>query len=349
MISRNHTVTLHTFAISAFATLVLLTGSGCSKHASAPQPDEYLSVQGNTIAPGTIVQVDSYPLFVMNFDGEYESPGSPSVTTGQQKDSALIQRTSTQSWGCTCFSVMGDMQNVLFGRNFDYFHHCALILYTHPLRGYASLSTVDLFYLGFSEQSTLEIIRRSSALRSAPSLPFDGMNERGVAIGQMAVETAEPPYDPHKINLSCLEIIRLVLDNASTTREAVALMEDYNYLVGDPPVHFLIGDRTGTSAVVEYVDGEMKVLYNTEPFQVCTNFIVAGSNAPSSAPCWRYNKAYGTLKASAGKLSADSTMNLLQSVSQSITMWSIVFSQSSFSMKIAIDRKYDTPYTVDAP
>ena len=52
--------------------------------------------------------------------------------------------------------------------------------------------------------------------------------------------------------------MRLVLDEAASVREAVAIFRrtaiDFS---GGPPLHYLVADASGDSAVVEYVDGRV--------------------------------------------------------------------------------------------
>jgi penicillin V acylase-like amidase (Ntn superfamily) len=342
--------------ISRIVTLILVALTtlflwSCKDNPAEPQDTRQLIVQGNAVPAGTIVQVDDYPLFVMNFSGDYGfadflKTGSASASLAPHQEQFAA---GSPSWGCTCFSAMGNADKEIFGRNFDYYHHVSLVLYTHPPSAFASLSTVDIHYLGFSEQTTLEQIRNSSNLRTSPYLPFDGVNEKGVAIGMMAVPHVEPPYDPRKVNLTSVEIIRLVLNYASSTESAVSLISQYNYVVDVVPIHFLIGDRNGRSAVVEFVGGEMKVMYNDEPFQVSTNFIIFGSGAPQTTSCWRYNRAYADLKNASGRIDEDAAMNVLGSVSQSITMWSAVYNMSSFTAQISPGRKYDKVYDIKVP
>jgi penicillin V acylase-like amidase (Ntn superfamily) len=341
----------HSIPRTANLILIVLTTLllwSCKDNPSGPQDNRELIVQGNAIAAGTIVQVDDYPLFVMNFSGDYGfadflKTGSTSASLAPHQEQFAAE---SPSWGCTCFSAMGNADKEIFGRNFDWYHHVSLVLFTHPPSAFASLSTVDISYLGFSEQTTLEQIRNSSNLRTIPYLPFDGVNEKGVAIGIMAIPHAEPPYDPRKVNLTSLEIIRLVLDYASSTESGVSLISQYNYVVDEVPIHFLIGDSTGKSALVEFIGGEMKVMYNDEPFQVSTNFIIFGSSAPQTTDCWRYNRAYAYLKNVGGQVDETAAMSLLSSVSQNITMWSAVYDMSSFAVNVSPGRKYDKVYGI---
>jgi choloylglycine hydrolase len=58
-----------------------------------------------------------------------------------------------------------------------------------------------------------------------PNFSLDGMNERGVAIGLMAIPTARSLYDPSKITIGELRVIRLILDYAAIVQEAVRLID----------------------------------------------------------------------------------------------------------------------------
>ncbi len=196
-------------------SLFILTFSilcfNCNENTTGPDSrTASLIVQGNIVPTGEIVQISDYPLFVMNYSGDYNFQNY--LKTGISLNKFRLQDDSAL-WGCTCFSAMADSCKI-FGRNFDYYHHIALILYTHARNAYSSISLADITYLGFSESSSLEQIKRSSSISGSPYVTMDGLNEKGVAIGQMSVPIAQPPYDPNKINLGCLDIIRLVLDYA---------------------------------------------------------------------------------------------------------------------------------------
>jgi len=326
---------------------VFISTNSCQKESSdsstAPAIESNL-VHLNKLEPGKVYKLNDYPLFVMSYKGDYGfnsflETGSTSFNIEKE----IIAGTKI-NWGCTCFTGM--VNNKIFGRNFDYYHHTAMALYTHPLSAFASLSMVDLFYLNFNESSSASQIENSNTIRNAPYFPFDGINEKGVSIGMMALPYADPPYNSNKLSLNCLEIIRLVLDYATTTDDAVSLIQKYNYNVEDPPVHFMIADKSGKSAIIEFNNKEIKVIYNNEPYHVSTNFIITGSLAPQTTECWRYNKAYSDLKNAGGSIDETTAMNILQSVSQSITMWSAVYNLNTLSLNISTSRDYSKNYKI---
>jgi hypothetical protein len=244
------------------------------------------------------------------------------------------------TWGCTCFIAYGNPANPQFGRNFDWHDCIPLLLFTNPPNGYASISIVDLEYLGYTRANLPDGGGDKTALLETPGYPFDGMNEKGVTVGMMAVPAARAPYDPKKISLGELGTIRLILDFAASTDEAIALLGNYNLRIEDPPIHYLIADPGGHSAVIEYINGTMSVLKNGEPWHVSTNFIITGSGAPAVSPCWRYNTAYSELRTANGVMSSEGALGLLSRVSQASTIWSVVYGMSGGTVLVATQRGY---------
>lgn len=177
--------------------------------------------------------------------------------------------------GCTAFVTRNEKGEVIYGRNFDFLYAPSLQLYTEPENGYKSVSTVNLSFAGYSEDFLPDgsIFDKFLTL-AAPFLPFDGMNEKGVAIALLAVPEAEPPYDSNKITLNTTTAIRLVLDNAATVEEAVGLFHNYNiYFSGNIECHYLIADASGHSVIVEFYDGGLQIVEPETDYQIASNFI----------------------------------------------------------------------------
>ncbi len=293
-------------------------------------------------SPASLRKVNDYPLYVMQFQGDYGF--SEYLKTGERRSNPLPSSLSLDfpaAWACTCFSAMGNPERPLLGRNFDWFDDIPLVLFTRPDEGYASVSIVDLRYFGFNRRNLPDETGIPGRLLETPFAPFDGMNEMGVAVGMMAIPVSEPPFDPEKVTIGELQVIRLVLDYAASVDEAVELIGMYNVQIEVPPIHYLIADSAGRSVIVEFVDGKMIVLPNPEPWQVSTNFIVHGTKAPRGVSCWRYNKAYRVLEKSAGALSNSQAMELLRGVSQANTIWSVVYDLAGGGISVAPGKRFD--------
>jgi choloylglycine hydrolase len=141
---------------------------------------------------------------------------------------------------------------------------------------------VDISYLGIASGTDLSgdpLARRK--LLDAPLLPFDGMNERGLAVGMAADESGSATADPAKPTVGSVRILRLILDRAATVEEALTVMAGINLdFSGGPPLHYLFADRSGASAVVEFQGGQLKIERGGPPWQALTNFRIVG--APES-------------------------------------------------------------------
>lgn len=299
--------------------------------------------------PLSLRRLDDHPLYVMYYAGDYGF--DEYLRTGEYPDKVgfAAQDALVEPWGCTVFAALSGEGDRLLGRNFDWYaDHPALLLFTDPPDGYASVSMVDLWYLGYTGKDIG--LDERDALQRAPYLPFDGMNEKGVAMGLMALPYGDGMRDPALRTLEDLELVRLVLDYAASVEEAINLLEEYNVrFEGGIPLHYLIADAGGDSAVIEYVAGELRVLRREQPWQVATNFVLSVEQPQGAASsCPRYNTAYQTLKDYQGALTSPQALKLLNSTSQSgdfPTIWSVVYNLTRGEIRVVMDRNFDQVYT----
>jgi hypothetical protein len=277
----------------------------------------------------------------MHFYGDYPLPlYSPDSKLSRNTHKDQISFNSS-SWACTCFSGLTEKESLILGRNFDWEDHPALLLFTDPPNRYAAVSMVDIFYLGYSKGDAPE--KNPGGLFQSPLLPFDGMNEKGLAIGMMAVPASEPPHAPQKETVGSLMIIRLMLDYAKNVDEALEVFTNYNIVFqGGPPLHYFIADNSGKSVVVELVNRKISVLRSSHSWQVATNFIITGLSFENiQAPCWRYNTAWETLENQANEFSPSAALSLLKDVSQHHTIWSIVYDTSTLNFLVVMGKNYE--------
>jgi hypothetical protein len=302
----------------------------------------------------SLEKIDDYPLYTMRYYGAYDQrdASAQSKRPLPEVDLAEVERTATwPAWSCSLFAALGDAEVMLYGRNFDWEYSPALLLFTDPPDGYASVSMVDIAYLGFggAEAGTateLPLVERR-ALLYTPFLPFDGMNERGLVVGMAAVPPGQMRPDPEKETVDSLMAIRVMLDRAGTVDEAVAILGSYNInMTGGPPLHYLIADLSGRSALVEFYQGEMVVMPNEAPWHVATNFLRASAGASPEGECWRYDKISRRLSDAEGRLTAQEAIDLLAEVSQEGTQWSVVYGMGTRDVKVIMGRGYDNVHSL---
>jgi hypothetical protein len=258
------------------------------------------------------------------------------------------------AWACSLFAALADEGARLYGRNFDWRFSPAVLLFTDPPDGYASVSMVDIAYLGFDSpqaQGIAELpLEARRSLLDAPLWPFDGMNEHGLAVGMAAVPEGQAPPDPAKTTIDSLGIIRLMLDRARDVEEAVALLQRYNIeMDGGPDLHYLLADRSGRTALVEFYEGETVVIRNHRPWHLATNFLRAAAGASAAGRCWRYDRMERVLMEAGGSLGPAPAMDLLAEVAGESTQWSVTYEMSTGTVQVTMGRQYEIPHAFHLP
>lgn len=305
----------------------------------------------------TLKQVDEHPLYTMTYAGDYGFDDF--LKTGAHSD-ADIERFVVKrllkgvdidlhitAGGCTAFTAATPERSRFFARNFDFDFAPGMLLKTQPKNGYASLSMVNLAFAGY-DKDNLPRGFSSFLTLAAPYLPFDGINEKGVSICLLAVPYATPPDQAGKITLNTTTAIRLVLDKAANVDEAVALLKQYDYYFsGGVECHYLIADRTGKSALVEFLDHDVKVTQPAEHYQAASNFIAYnGMNVgEGGSEFTRYDTVVDTLKDKAGTLGEKDAMSLLAKVAiPDRCQWSVVYNLNDLSATVCMGENYQNIY-----
>jgi choloylglycine hydrolase len=152
--------------------------------------------------------------------------------------------------------------------------------------------------------------------------------------------------DPGKETVDSLQVIRWMLDQAGTADEAVAVLQQVNIEWGSgPPLHYLIADRSGQSALVEFYRGKVEVIPADRPWHLATNFLVSSVSDHPAGHCPRYDKIDQRLSTAGGRLDAEEALRLLRNVSQPNTQWSIVYGLSTGEIVVTLGRAYNRTHT----
>lgn len=283
-------------------------------------------------------KLDDHPLFEMRFYGDY--------VADKPRDVSMLPADGNFSWACSIFVSYGEGNSAVYGRNFDWEHNPALLLHTHPSGGYASISMVDISYLGFERKDEkFNSLEGRRALLKAPMIPFDGMNEHGLTVGMAAVGDSKVPIDSDKPTVGSLQIIRLMLDRAKTVDEALAVFDKFNVVgVGGPRIHYLIADINGNSAVIELLDGKKHVIRNEHNWQSATNFYLTNQRQPLQQ-CSRFSRIHSQMADHQGSLSVEQTFMLLKNVAQNNTQWSVAYDMQARVAKVAMSRNWNRRFT----
>lgn len=235
-------------------------------------------------------------------------------------------------FGCSTLTTHNEAGEVLFGRNFDWQNCDAMVVFSKPTTGYASISTVNMDFISQSG-GAIGAVLNLNEVRTLAALyaPLDGMNEAGFTVAvNMIEDSATIEQNTDKPDITTTTVIRLLLNKAGNVDEALKLLEQYD-MHGSMGmmVHFAMADTTGRSVGVEYVNNQMIVIETP----VVTNFYLAEgekNGIGSSQSHERYDILMQTLE-NHKTMNMENIRDALDSVSKdnfkefASTEWSIVF------------------------
>lgn len=266
-------------------------------------------------------------------------------------------------FGCSAFSVQDTDGDVLMGRNYDFKNNTSsLLVYCAPKDGYKSVAFSALDNLSANEADSS--IKAKLTCLAAPFACLDGMNEKGVSIAVLTLDSEPTNQDTDKPNISTTLAIRLVLDKAATTQEAVELLNQYDMRASSGrDYHFYITDASGDGRVIEYdCHSEARTLKDTK-VRTVTNFfeLYADKVSPNQSNGIyghgkeRYDKIEAVLNESLGSYTPQVAMEALKAASQlpkegdvtSNTQWSIIFNNTQKTVDFVLRRDWDTVIKYD--
>ena len=173
--------------------------------------------------------------------------------------------------------------------------------------------------------------------RGLPGLAAsDGMNAAGLALGLASVSNAG--YTWAEPALPSNVAYRLVLEQCATVEEAIALLRSVPVGFVNPAPeqlisHILLADRSGDSAVLEFLPQGIIVSRTLAPYQVMTNNHWAG---PADQPaCPRYQAAVATLTEAHGRVDTDRLMAVMASLRGS-AQWTVAYDLQELSLELAL-------------
>ena len=351
---------------------VLLTLFAVSSRAQAEGsvalPEDRLA----TIA--TIKQLSDYADYnVYSMDVLYDYSIENILPIGKTDTQALLDmafaeaapgydiKCTAPKFGCSAFILPDSDGMVRFGRNYDFkIDTSCMIVRCHPRNGYASVAHAALSTLNFKDALLNE--KTKTACLVSPFICLDGINEKGVGIAVLTVDSAPVAHNTGKPVLSTTLLIRLVLDRAASTQEAVELLRNYDmYAAGGRDCHFFITDSTGDSRAVEFEpDSETRQMTVT-PVRTITNFYI--THASKVQPN-QNNGVYGHGKERWVAIESVITENggtgdnavawqALKSAVQepnpeditSNTQWSIIYNLTDLSYELVFRRQWETVYS----
>lgn len=249
------------------------------------------------------------------------------------------------NFGCSTLTTKQTDGSYVMGRNFDYTgdNPRAMIIHTKPENGYESYSTTWLDFLGFGNDFVPENMKDKYMSLATVYVPLDGINEKGLCVADLINGDSElTSQNTDKVDLTTTTAIRLLLDKAANVDEAIKLLQQYDMHSDIGRSHHLsISDSTGSSVVVEYINGEMIV---TDTPVVTNHYLSEGKKFGIGNE--ESHKRYDTLmKKRDDTLSTKDMANAMESVSyENETQWSIVYDIEKLELDFYFQRQFDNPF-----
>lgn len=275
-------------------------------------------------------ETSSGPVYRMDISGDYyfdkflESGG---VSNDQELLDFIVKNLTkgiipvnikAPTIGCSSFTAQTADGTRLFGRNYDFSQTTSMILRTESSnkefgefgKKHATVSSVDLQFLGVESGATLSTLMQKMICLAAPYVPLDGLNDAGVSCGIYMTYQGKSESTGNKVtatdqttdkpDLTSTTMLRMILDYADDVDEAIKIAQSYDlHDSASTSFHYMVADSTGKSAIFEYVptqgitnandtDGtarELKIYVNdadsmlgtneaNDDFQYITNFVL---------------------------------------------------------------------------
>ena len=318
---------------------------------------------------------DGYNLYRMNVDYDYQLDDiiKRGITDDQSMIDAILAealpllpvKIKAPKFGCTAFTLTDENGQTHMGRNYDFKRDTsAMLVYCTPKNGYKSVAFAAMDNVSANVPD--ENLKKKLASLTAPFICLDGMNEKGVSIAVLTLDSTPVHHNTGKPTIATTLAIRLVLDRAATTQEAVDLLRGYDmFATSGRDYHFYITDASGDGRAVEYdCESPTRELVDTK-IEAITNFYAIykekvlpnQKNGIYGHGRERYNAVMEVLEAQSPYTDA-TVWDALKASSQdpnpvditSNTQWSINFNNTARTASIAIRRNWQdvTVYALDS-
>lgn len=174
----------------------------------------------------SIKKVNDYPFYTMTYQGDYgideflEQGGASNDAelidfVVQHLMKGLPVTIELPDLACSTFNAVTPEGDDIFGRNFDLTYSPSMLVRTDPDNGYASISMVNLGFLGYGEEKLPDSPTSSITALAAPYAPLDGVNEKGLAVGVLLIDTDPTNQQTDKVDITTTTAIRLMLDKCA--------------------------------------------------------------------------------------------------------------------------------------
>lgn len=242
---------------------------------------------------------------------------------------------ASEIFACTTFCLKSKGE-VLFGKNYDWMIGDGLVFVNK--RGVSKVSMVE------NSSNPAKWVSQYGSVtfnQYGRENPMGGMNEAGLVIELMWLDETKYPKADSRPALDTLEWIQYQLDTAATVEEVLKNAQTVR-IASQITLHYLVNDKNGNSATVEFLDGNMvahtgekltvSALAN-DTYEKSLNYFKRAENAKSESSLDRFTRAAQRAKEfekqpRSEQQAVSYAFEILANVAQkNSTQWSIVYDQ----------------------
>ncbi|MFT4146109.1 MAG: linear amide C-N hydrolase [Mobilitalea sp.] len=315
----------------------------------------YISFYNEILTISSIKKINTVPVYEMNYKGnfgfdKYLKTGSKNYSEYADFMNANLLKGIPEfyydKFECSTFFARTPEGDYIMGRNYDTEVSIPFVLRTNSKKGFKTVGMADLRNPGWNNTN---LVSRMTAL-SAPYYTFDGMNENGVAIAGLSVPFgARSDIDESKTTLYDYAVIRLTLEKAENVDDAIKQLSQYNIKMENTyPSHYMIADEAGNCAIIDYVDGSMKVIRKDDNYQIATNMLTFNNDKHQGYSADRYQNFDKVLSEKSGVISIEDALELLvENTVPGDEQWSSVYNLTDKTMSVKFHGDYENTYTYE--
>ncbi len=266
----------------------------------------------------------------------------------------LLVLVSERATACSCFQVNGK-DGYLVGRNYDWDYADGYLIVNRAGRNKKDLKySYELFNRGIKWKSKYASLTFN---QYGHSIAFSGINEAGLVVSELWLdETVYPKWDLRK-SINVDQLVQYLLDNFDSVDQIYPVIKDIrirpttgNYT----KIHFMISDRTGKSAIIEYLEGKLhftdsaqtRIRALTNSYYTYSVDYVEGRHNLGNSSLYRFNAIYKDILF-IPEYNVNDCFALLNDVAQgSYTKYSVVFDQQNMKAYIN-DKKHPNMIQID--
>ncbi len=313
----------------------------------------YISFFDEIRTISSIKRINDIPVHEMNYRGDYAfdkylKTGSLNYYeyTDFMNANLLkgVPKLYYDNFQCSTFFAITPEGDYILARNLDTEIAIPFVLKTNSKNGLRTIGMANLQRLGWNNAN---LVSKFTAL-AAPYYTFDGMNEKGVAIGALSVPVgSRSDINDNKVTLYDYSVIRFTIEKAKNVEDAMKQLLKYNVKMEDKyPSQYMIADAAGNCAVINYVDGGMKVVEKEGNYQIATNMLLYNNENHLGYSSERYKAFEKVLSETNGIISVEDALNLL--IEQTVPgeeQWSSVYNLTDKTMAVKFYGDYENIYT----